>query len=65
MTDSQINKSDNGYIEVVLNQPTLLDLVSLVESVAKLNNPDFTKAVASALHKVANPAMRFMPAEKE
>lgn len=53
-----INKSDNR-IEFIPNQPTVFDLLTLAESVAKVNDASFTKAMAEALHRVNHPIAIF------
>lgn len=56
--NDQINKSDNR-IELIPNQPTIFDLLALAESVAKLNDASFTKAMAEALHRINHPIAIF------
>lgn len=47
----------HGEIELVPNQPTLLDLINLAETVRKINDASFTRAMAEAMHKVNRPTM--------
>jgi hypothetical protein len=55
-------KPDNR-IEIIPNQPTLFDLLALAEAVAKVNDSNFTKAMAEALHRVNRPAAIFKVGE--
>ena len=56
--DKPICKPDNR-IEIVPNQPTIFDLVALAESVAKVNDASFTKAMTEALHRINHPIAIF------
>lgn len=50
-----------GVIELVPNQPTLLDVLALVSAVERINDANFTKEITMALHRVNNPIAIFKP----